>query len=130
MEVDVIRRWLSPHTLIGEVRIDGAFVCYSLEGCKTAIPVGRYPLIVAPSQRFGRNMPRICDVPGRQGILFHAGNHAVDTLGCVLVGMDRGQDEILRSVIAFEMFYARVVAAQGPMWCNVKLAPEDDRLVC
>lgn len=128
MEVDVLRRWVSPLTLIGELRIDGAFVCYTLEGVATAIPIGRYQLIIAPSQRYQKDMPRLVNVPGRQGILFHPGNHAVDTKGCVLVGMDRGQDEVLRSVVAFDMLFPRLKSAQGTIWCNVKQSP--DVLAC
>lgn len=28
----------------------------------------------------------VCDVPGRSGILFHAGNHQHDSMGCILLG--------------------------------------------
>lgn len=138
MEVDVIRRWLTTKSTIGELRIDGAFVCYTLEDYfptpylkvpgKTCIPLGRYPLIIGWSNRYQRDMPRICDVPDYQGILMHWGNYPKDTLGCVLVGMDRGQDEILRSRVAFDLLFPRLKAAQGPMVCNVKLSP--DVLAC
>jgi hypothetical protein len=146
MEIDVLRKWLSPASTIGELRIDGAFLCFTLEDMyrgddpaakvpgQTAIPCGRYLITIERSPRlsqlYGRDYftPRLHDVPGFQGILMHPGNKADDTDGCVLVGMERGPDVILRSVEAFGLLMPRVQAAQGPIWCNVKLA--GDALVC
>jgi hypothetical protein len=52
----------------------------------TAIPTGRYRLIVDYSQRFQKNMPHILHVSGFEGIRIHAGNTHVDTEGCPLLG--------------------------------------------
>jgi hypothetical protein len=53
----------------------------------TAIPRGAYRVIINESQRFQRRLPLLLDVPGFDGIRVHAGNSAVDTEGCPLVGM-------------------------------------------
>lgn len=53
---------------------------------QTAIPRGYYRLTVSLSQRFGRLMPEILDVPGFSGIRIHGGNNHLDTEGCPLLG--------------------------------------------
>ena len=54
---------------------------------KTAIPEGRYPLMVTRSPQFnGEWLPLLLHVPGFAGIRIHAGNTAEDTAGCILVG--------------------------------------------
>lgn len=58
----------------------------------SCIPEGTYQVKLLPSTRFGRIMPRLLSVPGRTGILIHAGNGPSNTEGCILVGMDRGAD--------------------------------------
>ena len=50
----------------------------------SCIPAGTYACSRKQSPRFG-NTFEITGVPGRSHILFHAGNTAADTEGCVLV---------------------------------------------
>lgn len=52
---------------------------------QTAIPAGRYQVIVNMSNRFKREMCQILNVPGFEGIRIHGGNSAADTSGCILV---------------------------------------------
>ena len=56
---------------------------------ETAIPAGEYKLIVNWSERFGRMMPLLLDVPDFTGIRMHGGNRPKDTLGCILVAENR-----------------------------------------
>jgi len=63
----------------------------------TAIPAGKYRVILDFSQRFQRELPHLLDVPCFQGIRIHAGNTAADTEGCILVGLQRGPDAIYQS---------------------------------
>lgn len=83
---------------IGALFLDGRFACYTLEDpCRTgrkipgetAIPAGVYRVNMEPSQRFGRLMPRLVNVPHFTGILIHGGNRVADTRGCPLVGLER-----------------------------------------
>jgi len=53
---------------------------------ETAIPYGRYEVIVSMSNRFGRRLPELLNVPGWEGVRMHRGNHSIDTLGCLLMG--------------------------------------------
>jgi len=121
---------------IGELSIDGRFFCYSLEDkCRenpktdapfevayekvqgsTAIPVGTYEVIIDMSMRFGREMPRLLDVPGFRGIRIHAGNNPTHTEGCILVGMSKigkGKDlsGIGMSKIAFNKLFDKIEVA-------------------
>ncbi len=84
---------------LGTFSIDGARVGYTCEdqdrrleegGEKvfgaTAIPRGRYRVILSFSGRFQALMPEVLDVPGFEGIRIHGGNTAADTHGCPLLG--------------------------------------------
>ena len=53
---------------------------------QTAIPRGYYRLTVSMSQRFGKLMPEIKDVPQFEGVRIHGGNTEEDTEGCPLLG--------------------------------------------
>lgn len=56
---------------------------------RTCIPRGRYLVEVSWSHHFGKELPRLLDVPGYSGVLIHGGNRAEDSLGCILVGKVR-----------------------------------------
>lgn len=112
MEIKVTRKEFTDKSVIGEMEIDGEFLCYTLEDPprltkipgKTGIPAGRYEVVIDLSTRFKRLMPHILNVPGFEGIRIHAGNRAVDTEGCVLLGMTRGLDFVGQSREAVESF--------------------------
>lgn len=67
-------------------------------GAHPAIPAGEYVLrldVVSPrfarsprrwSAAWGARLPRLMQVPGREGILIHPGNRPADSSGCVLIG--------------------------------------------
>jgi hypothetical protein len=111
---------------IGDFFIDGERYYYCLEdkdrfletgGVKvpkeTAIPRGKYRVIIDWSNRFQRSMPHVLDVPQFDGIRIHAGNTPADTEGCILLGMeyDPSQKIILKSKIAFDDFYVKLLSA-------------------
>lgn len=83
---------------------------------KTAIPSGRYKITLSiKSPRFGKQhfykkvcegyLPRLENVTGFDGVLIHVGNHPKDTEGCLLVGLEKGDDMILKSKSAFKKLY-------------------------
>ena len=55
----------------------------------TAIPRGKYKLILSYSHHFQRITPQLFDVPGFEGVRIHGGNTAADTEGCPLLGRVR-----------------------------------------
>lgn len=96
MDLHLARLWLAPRDTIGGLRIDGRFECFTLEDAvrapgvkiagETAIPAGRFQVVITPSARFKEDLPLLVDVPGFEGIRLHAGNTHDDTEGCLLVG--------------------------------------------
>ena len=109
MELLLERKYLKAAYTIGCLSVDGTRFCDTLEDRvrdlvhepkvpgETAIPAGCYEVIVKHSPRFGRNLPRLLDVPGFEGILIHRGNTARDTSGCILVGENRQPGKVLNS---------------------------------
>ncbi|MCC6721730.1 MAG: hypothetical protein IT243_05965 [Bacteroidia bacterium] len=87
------------HTLEDKVRDNGDFA-YG----ETAIPYGRYRLIVSFSNRFKKQMIQIINVHSGDikfhnvnidscGIRIHGGNTENDSLGCILLGAKRMDNE-------------------------------------
>ena len=106
----------------GALSIDGIFECWTIEDVvrpgdekvpgETAIPAGRYEVRITLSQRFGRMLPILLDVPNFTGIRIHPGNTAADTEGCILPGRTKGQDAVYESRVAFTALYGKISAAR------------------
>jgi hypothetical protein len=129
MQLNLQREESSPKSTPGKLYIDGTFECYTLEDVvreipgrpvsewkikkETAIPVGKYRVIITPSpKRKGRLMPLLLNVPGFAGIQIHSGNDAEDTEGCILLGTYRESADIIRgSTEAFRKFFEKLKAA-------------------
>lgn len=101
---------------IGKLSIDGEYFCDTLEDKvrdinkngkfdngeykimhKTAIPYGKYKVIVNRSPKFNRDLPRLLKVPEFEGILIHAGNNSTHTSGCILVGENKVKGGLINS---------------------------------
>lgn len=90
----------------GELYLNGAFICFTLENASKAIPDGVYRIENSKSPKFGRELPLIYnnDVKAIRGIRIHAGNDAIkDSAGCVLVGMGKSKEKITESKLAEAM---------------------------
>jgi len=53
------------------------------------------------------------DVPNRDWILFHRGNTAKDTSGCILVGLGSQQDFVSNSVLAMDLLIKEILNLGG-----------------
>lgn len=106
MKIEIRRFCRKSNYTVGWLYIDGKLICETLEDkdrgltqdmsldeikkkkvySHTAIPTGTYKVVVNNSPKFKRNLPRLLNVPGFDGILIHRGNTHHDTAGCLLVG--------------------------------------------
>ena len=99
---DPVRADPDPATPANEAKIPG----------RTAIPAGRYEVVLTVSPRFKRELPLLVGVPGYSGVRIHAGNRAEDTEGCILPGYERGRDFVGRSREAEAALIYRLAAAR------------------
>ena len=119
MELQLKRTDFLENSTIGELSVNGKLECYTLEDKvrpvkikgKTAIPAGRYEVIINYSQRFDRLLPLLLSVPNFEGVRIHPGNTAADTEGCILVGMTKEKEFIGQSRVAFDRLFAMLKAA-------------------
>ena len=129
MYIQVVREYYGDKATEGKMFINGTFECHTLEDTdrglekggekvygKTAIPKGKYNMILTYSNRFKQILPLIEDVPNYSGIRIHKGNTSANTEGCILVGnknSSHGDDFIGSSKVAFEHLMPQLIAAKG-----------------
>jgi hypothetical protein len=129
VNLTLIREPSAAESTKGVLFVDGRFECFTLEdvirdGPKvhgaTAIPAGRYKVIVSMSPRFRRRLPLLLAVPWFEGIRIHPGNHPRETEGCILVGRKRSDDPdtVLESRLAFAPLLEKLEAA-GEAWITI-----------
>lgn len=63
----------------------------------TAIPYGRYRVIVSYSPALKRKLPLLLDVPSFVGIRIHGGITNKNTSGCILVGENKLKGKLINS---------------------------------
>ena len=130
MELRLLRKWQVSESTLGELFDGSDRICFTLEDRvrpgdifqvkipgKTAIPAGRYRMVITYSPRFKRDLPLLEDVPNFTASRIHAGNRAEDTEGCIIVGNaigdveGDGPDDVLQSRIAESAVLRRIKAA-------------------
>jgi len=128
---------------LGQLSVDGRHIGFTLEDpmreivtekgykwlrrCKlagkTAIPAGRYEVIVSFSQRFRRPLPLLLRVPDFEGIRVHGGNDVDDTEGCPLLGLERdiNRGRVWNCPPAVDALTSmiREASAAGKVWFSV-----------
>lgn len=124
MKLRVERLWKKPAYTVGRLFVDGKFFCNTLEDTvrdlsnekkvygKTAIPYGEYKVVYNWSPKFGRNLPRLLNVPAFEGILIHPGNTADDSAGCILVGRNTEVGRLTESRYASDKLNVLIEGAQ------------------
>ena len=95
---------------------------YKVKG-RSAIPEGRYAVVISYSPRFKQWLPILLGVPKFEGIRIHAGNTAKDTEGCILVGKNREVGKVLDSRKWLYELKQKIVEAKDrgeSVWITVK----------
>jgi hypothetical protein len=126
MKIQVKRFEYGDKYTIGKLYIDDVYQCFTLEDTMrekdgvipnkvsgaTAIPSGKYKVVIDYSNRFKRPMPHVLNVPGFDGIRIHPGNSSADTEGCILLGTTwAGTDFISNSRLAYDAFFLKLADA-------------------
>jgi hypothetical protein len=131
MELELTRSAKTSKSTIGELTINGVFECFVLEDrdrglrqgmttselmalkvkTQTAIPTGRYEIVISFSDRFKKMLPLLLDVPAFAGIRIHPGNTDENTEGCLLTGKTKSPDMVGNSRVAFTALFDKIKAA-------------------
>ena len=128
MEILVKRLYKKSEYTIGKMYINGEYFCDTVEDTdrglsqemsnsyiearkvygKTAIPVGRYRVVLSYSNKFKKTLPLLKDVLGFGGIRIHSGNTAEDSLGCIIVGENKIKGGVINSRQTMERLMYRL----------------------
>lgn len=149
MELKLVRNIFTDKSTIGNLYVDGAAECYTLEDVdrgltdtmdlddidkvkvysETAIPYGRYKIIVTKSERFSRDaghdvyLPLLLNVKGYDGVRIHVGNKPSDSSGCILPGTDKNKDFVSNSRTAFIRLNDKInnaLKSGDEVWITIK----------
>lgn len=143
MEITLDRAWKKDGYTISRLFIGGERICEALEDTdrglkqsmsleeikklkiygKTAIPSGRYKVVMSYSPKFKKVLPEVLDVKGYSGIRIHWGNTAKDTLGCILPGLNQRKGTVLYSTKWTNVIISEISSAIGrgeEVWLNIK----------
>lgn len=118
MKLTLKRIFLGETYTIGKLYIDGVYQCDTLEDKvidvdksgkfdgqekkvygESAIPYGKYDVIITLSPRFRRWLPELKNVPHFENIRIHSGNTVEDTHGCILIGQNKIKGQVVNSRI-------------------------------
>ena len=119
----IIRDTFTKESTIGKLFINGESFCDTLENPYinnerniSCIPEGQYKVrLRLPRESATRDYLHLLvqDVPNRSYILFHIGNTAKDTSGCILVGNGRKQDVVENSRLAMDLVIKEILNLGG-----------------
>ena len=119
----IIRDTFSEQSTIGELFLNGERMCDTLElpwkdnqRSISCIPEGEYKVrLRLARESASRDYLHLLvqDIPNRDWILFHRGNSAKDTSGCILVGFASKQDYVKNSTFAMDLLMKEILNLGG-----------------
>ena len=119
----IIRDEFTDKSTMGELFLNGEWLCDTLElpyldnqRSISCIPAGEYKVRLRTARESAtRNYLHLLveDVKDRTYILFHRGNSAKDTRGCILVGIGRQQDFVSNSALAMGLLMKEIINLGG-----------------
>lgn len=146
MEIEVFRQWKGENSTLSTISVNGVRLGYVLEDVdrelkqdmllsdilktkihgRTAIPEGRYQVIITYSNRFKKLLPILINVPGFAGIRIHPGNTHQDTDGCLLPGTTKNkvgnEYQVFNSRVLHNEILLKIQKAleeQEKVWINI-----------
>lgn len=138
MEITLNRTHIHKQATFGELLLNDHFFCYTIEDLtrpvkvkhETAIPAGRYRVIINMSPSFKRELPLLLNVPNFSGIRIHNGNSEDDSSGCIIVGSTKTETQVLHSKATLErlMIELKRFIRKEPIYITVNDIPKDDVL--
>ena len=119
----ILRDTFTDVSTIGNLYLDDEWMCDTLElpyldnqRSISCIPEGQYKVRLRTAEESAtRDYLHLLvqDVPNRDYILFHIGNSAKDTRGCVLVGIGTEQDFVKNSTLSMELLMKEILNLGG-----------------
>jgi hypothetical protein len=119
----IIRDTFTEESTLGKLYLNGELMCDTLENPYinnekniSCIPDGQYKVRIRVARESAtRDYVHLLvqEVPNRSYILFHRGNTAKDTRGCVLVGLERQQDLVSNSRLAMDLLMKEIINLGG-----------------
>ena len=119
----IIRDTFTEKSTLGRLFVNGEEFCDTLElpwrdnqRSISCIPAGEYKVRLRLARESAtRNYLHLLvqDVPNRTYILFHRGNTAKDTRGCILVGQGSQQDIVHNSTLAMDLLMKEIINLGG-----------------
>lgn len=119
----LLRDTFTDESTLGELFLNGERFCDTLElpyrdnlRSISCIPLGVYKVrLRLPRESATREYIHLLvkDVKDRSHILFHRGNSAKDTRGCILVGQGSQQDIVYNSTLAMDLLIKEIINLGG-----------------
>lgn len=127
MNLKLKREDFTEDSTIGKLYINDVFHCFTLEDKVrdtkiqniTAIPAGKYEVIISYSNRFKQMMPLLLNVPNFQGVRIHWGNYSKDTEGCILVGNTKKVNFIGNSVAQYKKLFSILKSCKEKIYLEI-----------
>lgn len=110
IELELNRVYKKEKYTIGKLYVNGKYFSDTIEDKvrilnsfedkvygETAIPQGRYKVLVTYSPRFKRYLPELINTPFFKNIRIHSGNTEKDSEGCIIVGENKVKGKVINS---------------------------------